>query len=101
MVDHNVCLLKEVHLNVPLQFNIFKFVLNAVIQMSFSPQILWLDQYQKSARVVSIVMFKYDFPRIICSTVIGGSRIIFISLQIQSISAFGVAWKRTTDKNHL
>jgi hypothetical protein len=31
--------------------------------MSFSPQNLGFDQYQESARVVSIVMFKYDFPK--------------------------------------
>jgi hypothetical protein len=31
--------------------------------MSFSPQNLGPDQYEECARVVSVVMFKYDFPR--------------------------------------
>jgi hypothetical protein len=31
--------------------------------MSFSPQDLGHDEYEECARVVSLVMYKYDFPR--------------------------------------
>jgi hypothetical protein len=37
-------------------------VVKAFIQMSFSPQNLAPDQYQKCARVISIVLHNFDFP---------------------------------------